>query len=155
MFPNAVIGATEPNEIRRDSLLEIANEYEITVYTPDTEGPSEPFDLILVDAPCSNSGVFARRPEAKYRYNKKHIDSVVELQREILGEAVDVLQSKGHLLYATCSIDDAENEGQANWLTTKQKLLHCEQVRTLPSGKPGSNPTSWHDGGYAVLLQAT
>ena len=154
MFPDAYIGATEPNEPRRESLHEIADEYNIAVYTPETQGPTEPFDLILVDAPCSNSGVFARRPEAKYRYNKKSIDSVVDLQREILDEAVEVLLPKGHLLYATCSVDDAENEGQANWLSTKKKLLHCEQLRTLPSGCPGSDPASWHDGGYAVLMQA-
>tara|TARA_B100000959_G_scaffold284540_1_gene356492 strand:+ start:1608 stop:2906 length:1299 start_codon:yes stop_codon:yes gene_type:complete len=155
MFPDAMIGATEPNEIRRASLLELADEYSIEVFTPETTGPTEPFDLVLVDVPCSNSGVFARRPEAKYRYNKKHIDSVVELQRTILGEAIEVLQSRGHLLYATCSIDDYENEAQANWLSDKKNLYGCDQIRTLPFGKPGSDPTSWHDGGYAALLQAT
>jgi 16S rRNA (cytosine967-C5)-methyltransferase len=155
MFPDAMIGATEPNEVRRASLLEIADDYSIEVFTPETSGPTEPFDLVLVDVPCSNSGVFARRPEAKYRYYKKQMDSVVELQRTILSEAIEVLQSRGHLLYATCSIDDAENEEQANWLSTKRNLYGCDQIRTLPSGEPGSEPTSWHDGGYATLLQAT
>ena len=155
MFPNAMIGATEPNDARRASLLDIAKEFDIMVFTPDTSGPSEPFDLVVVDAPCSNSGVFARRPEAKYRYNKKSIDSVVELQRSILNEATEVLQSRGHLLYATCSVDDAENETQAHWLATKKKLYGCDQIRTLPSGQPGSEHTAWHDGGYATLLQAT
>jgi 16S rRNA (cytosine967-C5)-methyltransferase len=155
MFPDAMIGATEPNLMRRTSLLECADEFNIEVYTPDTPGPTEPFDFILVDAPCSNSGVFARRPEAKYRYNTKTINSVVELQKTILIEACEVLQTRGHLLYATCSIEDIENEGQAHWLTTKQKLYGCDQIRTLPSGQPGSEPTAWHDGGYATLLQAT
>jgi 16S rRNA (cytosine967-C5)-methyltransferase len=155
MFPDAMIGATEPNDTRRASLLELADEYSIEVYSPDTPGPNEPFDLVLVDAPCSNSGVFARRPEAKYRYNTKTIKSVVELQQSILLEACEVLKTRGHLLYATCSIEDIENEGQALWLSTKQKLYGCDQVRTLPSGQPGSDPTTWHDGGYATLLQAT
>ena len=155
LFPNAMIGATEPNDSRRASLLEIADEYSIKVFTPETEGPTEPFDLVLVDVPCSNSGVFARRPEAKYRYNKATIDSVIELQRTILSEATEVLQARGHLLYATCSIDDAENEAQANWLTTKRKLYGCDQIRTLPSGQPNSDPATWHDGGFATLLQAT
>ena len=154
MFPNAMIGATEPNETRRVSLLEIADECDIEVYSQETLGPNEPFDLVLVDAPCSNSGVFARRPEAKYRYNKKNIDSVVDLQRSILLEATEVLQSRGYLLYATCSIDDVENEGQSHWLSTKQKLFGCDQIRTLPSGQPGSEPSNWHDGGYAALLQS-
>jgi 16S rRNA (cytosine967-C5)-methyltransferase len=155
MFPDAMIGATEPNDARRASLLEIAEAFDFVVYSQDTDNPSEPFDLVVVDAPCSNSGVFARRPEAKYRYNNKHIDSVVELQQAILAEAVNVLQSRGHLLYATCSIDDTENEEQANWLITRHKLFNCDQIRTLPSGQPGDDPTMWHDGGYSILLQAT
>ena len=155
MFPSAMIGATEPNDIRRTSLLEISDEYDIEVFTPDASGPNEPFDLVLVDAPCSNSGVFARRPEAKYRSNKKSLESVVDLQRSILKEAVEVLQTRGHLLYTTCSIDDIENKGQANWLSTKQKLNGCDQIEVLPSGQPGSNPITWHDGGYATLLQST
>ena len=155
MFPDAFIGATEPNEIRMASLLKIADEYSIEVFAPGSQGLAEPFDLVVVDAPCSNSGVFARRPEAKYRYNKKSVASVVELQRSILSEATEVLQSRGHLLYATCSIDDAENESQAHWLATKQKLYGCDQIRAIPFGQPGSDPATWHDGGFAALLQAT
>jgi 16S rRNA (cytosine967-C5)-methyltransferase len=155
MFPDAFIGATEPNDMRRTSLLEIADEYNIDVYIPNSSGPSEPFDLILVDVPCSNSGVFARRPEAKYRYNSKSINSVVELQQSILKEAMAVLQPRGHLLYATCSVERVENESQTNWLIMKQKLALRNDVQTLPSGQPNSDPTKWHDGGYCSLLQAT
>ena len=155
MFPEAMIGATEPNEERRASLIKVAAELDVTVYSQETKGPSEPFDLIIVDAPCSNSGVFARRPEAKYRYNKKNVDSVAELQRAILSEAVEVLQSRGYLLYATCSIDSHENEQQSSWLSTKQKLMSCDQISINPTGTPGSDPTLWQDGGYATLLQAT
>jgi 16S rRNA (cytosine967-C5)-methyltransferase len=154
MFPDAMIGATEPNDARRASLLDLATDYNIEVFTPESEGPTEPFDVVLVDAPCSNSGVFARRPEAKYRYNKKTLDSVIELQRSILKEAVEVLQPRGFLLYATCSIEDSENEHQAHWLASKCGLVGCEQIRTMPSGQPSSDPTNWHDGGFATLLQA-
>ena len=155
LFPQAMIGATEPNEHRRSSLLAVAKDFDIHVYTQDSEGPSEPFDLVVVDVPCSNSGVFARRPEAKYRYTKKNIDSVIELQREIVTEALEVLGKGGYILYATCSIDDAENEGQAQWLASKKYLQQIQELRTLPSGAPGSDPATWHDGGYAVLLQKT
>ncbi|MBC8200444.1 MAG: hypothetical protein H8E86_00240, partial [Planctomycetes bacterium] len=150
----AYMGATEPNASRRASLEEMAEEYNVHIFLPDSDGPTEPFDLILADVPCSNSGVFARRPEAKYRYNKASIDSVIELQQSILTEASEVLQPRGHLLYATCSIESSENESQMNWLKKKQKLTECGQVQALPSGQPNSNPTEWHDGGYATLLQA-
>jgi 16S rRNA (cytosine967-C5)-methyltransferase len=154
MFPDAMIGATEPNDARRASLLDIASTFNFEVFEPESHGPTEPFDVVLVDAPCSNSGVFARRPEAKYRYNKKSLDSVIELQRSILKDAVDVLQPRGFLLYATCSIEDSENEHQAHWLVSNRALVGCEQIRTMPSGQPTSDPTNWHDGGFASLLQA-
>tara|TARA_Y100001968_G_C19134908_1_gene608570 strand:+ start:69 stop:536 length:468 start_codon:yes stop_codon:yes gene_type:complete len=152
MFPDAFIAATEPNTARREVLQSVADDYDVTLYTEETAGPTEPFDLVVVDVPCSNSGVFARRPEAKYRYKEKTIDSLVELQREILRGACDVLKSGGHLLYATCSIDTEENESQVRWLTDKRHLQCVNRVNTMPHGLPGAHASSWHDGGFAALL---
>ncbi len=154
MFPNAMIAATEPNDVRRAFLEEISDELNVTVYAPGLDGPTEPFDLVVVDAPCSNSGVFSRRPEARYRYDKKHIDSLVELQQEILQDARSILQNKGHLLYATCSIDPVENTAQVEWLVEHQRLELVSEKTTMPSGFPGSDSTKWHDGGFAALLKA-
>ncbi|MAI67040.1 MAG: hypothetical protein CMJ26_04090 [Phycisphaerae bacterium] len=154
LFPDAMIGATEPNDVRRAFLEEIATGLDITVYAPGLDGPNEPFDLVVVDAPCSNSGVFSRRPEARYRYDKKHIDSLIELQREILQDARSVMQNKGYLLYATCSIDLAENTSQLEWLVHHQRLELVSEKTTFPSGHPGSEPTKWHDGGFVALLKA-
>jgi len=154
LFPEAMIAATEPNDVRRAFLEEMAAELDITVYAPGLDGPNEPFDLVVVDAPCSNSGVFARRPEARYRYDKRHIDSLVALQQEILADARSVLQKKGHLLYATCSIDRAENRSQVQWLLDHQRLELVSEKTTMPNGSPGSDPTKWHDGGFVALLRA-
>ena len=153
LFPDAMIGATEPNDERRASLMELAKDIDVEVYSTETDGPTELFDLVVVDTPCSNSGVFARRPEARLRYDKEHITSLVELQRTILRESIPMVVNKGHLLYATCSIDHAENEGQVQWLSTKYQMHKCLDTFTLPSGQPGSDPTRWHDGGFASLLQ--
>lgn len=152
MFPDAFIAATEPNDMRRQTLMEVASEHDVTVYTEDTAGPTEPFDLVVVDAPCSNSGVFARRPEAKYRYKEKTIDSLVQLQRDILKESCDVLSQQGHLLYATCSIDREENENQMKWLAEKRHLHLVNRTLVMPNGMPGTLKTEWHDGGFAALL---
>jgi 16S rRNA (cytosine967-C5)-methyltransferase len=149
-----MIAATEPNEVRRAFLEEIAKPLDIIVYTPGEDGPTEPFDLVVVDAPCSNSGVFSRRPEARYRYDKKHIDSLLELQQEILQDGRTILENKGHLLYATCSIDPVENIAQVEWLVQHQRLELVAEKTTMPSGYPGSDPTKWHDGGFAALLQS-
>ena len=154
LFPDAMIAATEPNEVRRAFLEEIAVPLNINVYTSGEDGPTEPFDLVVVDAPCSNSGVFSRRPEARYRYDKKHIDSLVDLQQEILQDGRSILGNKGYLLYATCSIDPAENTSQVEWLIQHQRLELVSEKTTMPSGYPGSDPTKWHDGGFAALLQA-
>ena len=153
LFPNAMIGATEPNEARRNSLLSIAAEFDISVYSPNEDGPTEPFDLVVADVPCSNSGVFARRPEAKYRYDQKHIASLVELQRSIVRDGVAVLNRGGCMLYATCSIDREENGSQVAWMKSKRGLSLLNQSAALPSGAPNSDPAMWHDGGFAALLQ--
>ncbi len=153
LFPDAMIGATEPNDERRTSLMELATDIDVEVYSTETDGPTELFDLVVVDTPCSNSGVFARRPEARLRYDKEHITSLVELQRTILRESIPMVENKGYLLYATCSIDHAENEGQVQWLSSKHQLQKCLDKFTLPSGLPGSDPTRWHDGGFAALMQ--
>lgn len=153
LFPDAMIGATEPNDARRESLMEVAKEIDAEVYSTDTDGPTDLFDLVVVDTPCSNSGVFARRPEARLRYDPKHIASLVELQRTILRESIPMVENKGYLLYATCSIDSAENDEQIQWLAIKHKMQKCLDSFTLPSGQPGSDPTRWHDGGFAALLQ--
>jgi 16S rRNA (cytosine967-C5)-methyltransferase len=153
LFPDAFIGATEPNNARRASLELLAKDFDIEVYAPNTEGPNKPFDLVVVDTPCTNSGVFARRPEARYRFDKEHIDSLVTLQRTILKDAIAVMERGGHLLYATCSVDNAENHAQVDWMTNSQRFEPCADTFSLPSGFPGSDPTSWQDGGYAALLQ--
>ena len=153
LFPNAMIGATEPNEMRRAFLQEIADELNVSVYEPGEDGPREPFDLVVADVPCSNSGVFARRPEAKYRYDKKHIASLVELQRSIVVDGIAVLNKGGYLLYATCSIDREENGSQVAWMKSKRQLSLIDQTIAMPSGAPKSDPAQWHDGGFAALLQ--
>lgn len=153
MFPDAQITATEPNSERR-SLLQSSLGDRIAILEPGGEGPSEPFDLVLADVPCSNSGVLARRPEARYRLDEAHRNSVVELQRQILGESLGVVSSGGHVLYATCSIDPAENQAQTRWLEGRGLALVAERS-ALPTGRPGSPPSTWRDGGYAALLRVT
>mgnify|MGYP001258540724 CR=1 FL=1 len=152
MFPDAFIGATEPNDKRRESLCSISKELGITVYQQGVSGPNEPFDLVVVDVPCSNSGVFARRPEAKYRYKQNKIDSLVALQREILNDSFQILHERGHLIYTTCSIDHRENEEQKNWLIKNKKLKCISSMLTLPNNTPGECPSNWHDGGFSAMF---
>ena len=66
------------------------------------------FDRILLDVPCSNMGVIARRPESVYRMTPESINEIAELQFKILENASTALAPHGRLVYATCSPDPTE-----------------------------------------------
>src|SRR5690606_25727067 len=66
-------------------------------------------DWILVDVPCSNTGVLGRRPEARYRLNVPALLSLAELQLSILESAAALAGRTTRLVYSTCSIDPEEN----------------------------------------------
>lgn len=68
------------------------------------------FDRILLDVPCSNSGVLRRRMDARYRLNSESLKSLVELQDSLLEGVAPLLKRNGILLYATCSLLKEENE---------------------------------------------
>jgi 16S rRNA (cytosine967-C5)-methyltransferase len=68
------------------------------------------FDRILLDAPCSGTGTLARNPEIKWRLRLDDIERLAELQRLMLGRALEALAVGGRLVYATCSLEPEENE---------------------------------------------
>ena len=108
-------------------------------------------DLIVCDVPCSNTGVLARRIEAKYRFRWKAIESLVETQRQILDRAFSLLHPDGRILYSTCSIDDRENSGIAAWAVERFGLRVLDEGMTSPSAHDAPI-TSYRDGSYYVLL---
>lgn len=68
------------------------------------------FDRILVDTPCSNTGVLRRRIEARWRLKPSDFQRLAKLQLELLENAGEQLKPEGKLVYSTCSIDPIENE---------------------------------------------
>jgi 16S rRNA (cytosine967-C5)-methyltransferase len=70
----------------------------------------EGMDKVLVDAPCTNAGVIAKRPEVKDRVNKKVVARLAKLQYDLLNNAASFLRVGGSLIYSTCSILPDENE---------------------------------------------
>lgn len=76
--------------------------------------PSFPefFDKILVDAPCSGEGMFARDPQAVAGWEAYATGEIVQIQKEILEAAVSMLRPGGELLYSTCTFAEEENEAQ-------------------------------------------
>ncbi len=67
------------------------------------------FDCVLVDAPCSNTGVLARRPEVRHRIKINDIDRLVNIQADLLSKAAGMLKPKGVICYSTCSIQSRED----------------------------------------------
>jgi 16S rRNA (cytosine967-C5)-methyltransferase len=67
---------------------------------------------VLLDAPCSGTGVLRRRPDARWRLTERRIESLRRLQTELLDACADLLEPGGLLVYATCSLEPEENEDQ-------------------------------------------
>lgn len=68
------------------------------------------FDRILVDAPCSNTGVMRRRVDVRWRLEPREFERLREVQRQLLAALTPMLAPGGRLVYSTCSIDREENE---------------------------------------------
>ncbi|MFO0932366.1 MAG: transcription antitermination factor NusB [Planctomycetota bacterium] len=108
--------------------------------------PAASFDLVLVDAPCSNTGVFRRRPEVRLRLRPEDVASLVAVQDALLERALPLVRPGGRLLYATCSIEPEENEGRI------ARLL-AAHPRLVRRGGFDAEPTPDADGGFAALLE--
>ncbi len=108
----------------------------------------ETFDRILLDVPCSNMGVIARRPESVYRLTPEMIAELSKLQYEILEHASEKLAPEGRLVYATCSPDPAETTQVIN----KFVKVHPEFVKVGDPVLPGSRDARL-DGFFAQALE--
>ena len=73
-------------------------------------------DIVFIDAPCTGTGTLRRHPDGRWRLQPGDLKTLVELQREILSEAVPLVPVGGLLVYATCSLEPEENELQMEWL---------------------------------------
>ncbi len=115
---------------------------------PDEIQLGETFTHVLVDAPCSNTGVLARRPEARWRVKRRDIETLADLQSRLLEAALRHLAPGGRLVYATCSIEPEENENVvARAFAKHADLVERDTKLFLPHRSAG-------DGGYYSLLVA-
>lgn len=86
------------------------------------------FDKVLVDAPCSGLGVLGKRADSRWRKKSSDILNLVELQREILGNAARAVKPGGILMYATCTLTQEENQEQRAWFLEKFKEFKPEAL---------------------------
>ena len=156
-FPEAHIIASDTDERRRAVLADVfKSRRQVRVKTPDEvlAEHAGAADLILLDVPCSNTGVLARRPEAKYRYSARSIADLVGIQHSIFEKAMGLLSDRpsSAMLYSTCSVDRRENQEQVKWVCERSSLTPWREAVSLPVGGPGQPVTKYADGAYSVLL---
>jgi 16S rRNA (cytosine967-C5)-methyltransferase len=107
------------------------------------------YDRVLADVPCSSSGIVRRRPDIKWLRRESDVNAYAKKQRAMLDGLWSVLQANGKLLYATCSVFPAENEG-----VIEHFLARTPDARRLNAADTGQMlPSAEHDGFYYALLE--
>jgi 16S rRNA (cytosine967-C5)-methyltransferase len=111
---------------------------------------SRGFDAVLVDAPCSNTGVLARRPEARWRFGPASKTSLMELQSRLAATAIALVRPGGRLVWSTCSLDADENARRAKTIVVEHPEFTLEEEQeALPASSGELGPV---DGGYFARL---
>lgn len=111
------------------------------------EGVTQTFDRILLDVPCSNTGVLRRRPDARWRFDPERLRQLTELQHEILDAAAPKLAPHGLLVYSTCSLEPEENRNQIESWLADHPQFELDAIReSLP-------PESGMDGAFAARIK--
>ncbi|MFN0133299.1 MAG: transcription antitermination factor NusB [Phycisphaerales bacterium] len=154
-FPNAGVLATDADPDRLATLRAAVSDQPRAEVVPLDAIESRAggrADLVVLDVPCSNTGVLARRLEARYRASPTQLARLVELQRQIISMGTRLRSPSGRILYATCSIERDENQSQAAWMADRFGLRVERESLRLPRGKPGGDPRDYADGSYHALL---
>jgi 16S rRNA (cytosine967-C5)-methyltransferase len=158
-LPNARILAFEIIEQKRQLLSQRVTELglkNVEIVSEEQMKSGEyqrTFDAVLADVPCSNTGVLARRVQARWRWLQLNRQQLVQTQLQILAQAAQLTRPEGILVYSTCSIDPAENQNLVHTFlegsaASDWRILNQETI--LPVA--GEDPMQRRDGGYVGVL---
>src|SRR6185437_16502901 len=117
-----------------------------TVLPSTLDGQSSTFDRVLLDAPCSNTGVMRRRVDLRWRIRPEELERLRATQFDLLRQAAAPLKAGGTLVYSTCSLEPEENE------SVVREFLEAEpgfQLQTQRELLPFVDDT---DGAYVARL---
>lgn len=145
---------SDSNELRLPRLEENLSKLGVTIAETKvfdwTQPPPEEwhkhFDAILLDVPCSNTGVLRRRVDARWRLTPEQIEELTGIQKTILANAKKCLKAEGRLVYSTCSIESDENEDLIVPFAKGHNLQVVEIRQSLPQRDK-------QDGAFAALLK--
>lgn len=151
--PSEIIAAdrsAQRQERTRENITRFAQcfpETKIEVIVTDAlSSPDKRYDLVLLDVPCSNTGVLKRRPDAGWRFAQTKMSELTILQKNILEIQSESVLPGGYLIYSTCSIEPEENAFQIKQFCERHPEFKCLTERQLL-------PSAQHDGGFAAILQ--
>ncbi len=140
------VTAVERDQRRLDRLAENLHRTGLTAQLVAADvmtwAPDAPVDAILLDAPCSATGIFARHPDVLHRIRDRDIAQLAAVQARMLARVVDWLKPGGQLIYATCSLEPAEGEEVAE----QAAKLGLTPVSAAPDALPEGvaiTPQAW------------
>lgn len=149
LYPQAKLYANDVSPFKIEKLKENFDKYKISVELSCSKGEdfSSPhkFDLIILDVPCSNSGVLNKRPEARWRLSESSTALLTHTQLHLLKQAAHLLSAEGEIWYLTCSILSEENEALIHKACSEFNLHVRTQKTILPS-------LEGQDGGFCCAL---
>jgi 16S rRNA (cytosine967-C5)-methyltransferase len=108
--------------------------------------PAGPFDVVVADVPCSNTGVLGRRSEARDRLRPDDLRELSGIQERLLRAAVDRVRPGGVVIYSTCSIEPDENGAVVRRVLASRSDLRLDSEADAVPGRPA-------DGGYRARLR--
>jgi 16S rRNA (cytosine967-C5)-methyltransferase len=147
---SAKIIATDIDPERLKSVKENTTRLGITCVNilPYEQILNSKFDAVLLDVPCSNTGVLAKRIEVRYRVSPKAVKELAKTQASLLAAAAKMLTPKGRICYSTCSIQKAEDSRLVKDFLRDNPDFELEsELLTLPSAEGFDR-----DGGYVAII---
>lgn len=171
----ANVVAVDKSTVRLDRLKENLARLNFEAETVESDvlsfRPAEPFDAVLLDAPCSASGTIRRHPDILHLKQQDDLKELVEIQQRLLIHALDLVKPGGVMVYCTCSLEPEEGYMQVVNLLNSLEGFEVEPIgphitgglgdviesgalRTFPFHMESADPAlSGMDGFFAVLIR--
>lgn len=140
--------------------LKRAGAHNVQVRDPKSSSLDElegEMDLVFVDAPCTGTGVWRRRPDSKWRLSEKALEDRIADQRSVLETASKFVKPGGRIAYVTCSLLPQENAEQVSWfLEANSDYKSVSALETWRTLLPGiADPAYANERGDITLTPAT
>lgn len=149
LFPEAKLTANDVNEKKLSTIKENCEKYSLSAELHCGKGEDFPtvkqFDIVILDIPCSNSGVLNKRPEARWRLSQENLKALKKMQLRLLEKATSLLTPTGQIWFMTCSNLKEENEDLIQEFLKEHPFEIVTEKTILPNQEG-------YDGGYGCSL---